>query len=342
MPYAIVFDLSIVNANRKLRATTHGNGIWQRSLTEFNGSSQPVLISPANNSSGISSITSLSWFTANGASSYGLQLSTDSLFATTQFDTLGVTDTTVTIPANKLTGLTKYYWRVNSSNQVGTSPYSTVWNFSTLQYLPVSLKVYLEGFWNGITQVSDSVKIYLANSTTPYTFLDSASVIFSTTGSASFSFSKVINGNYFIVVRHRNHIETWSKLSQSFVTGVTVNYDFTTSANKAFGDNMKQVGSVWVLFSGDINQDGVVDALDRSVCWNDRNLSGYYATDLNGDGVVDALDRSICWNNRNISVQKPALMASPNREIKQDKNNSNRTYDLKLDGSNARKIIKAK
>ena len=32
MPYSIVFDLSIVNANRKLRATTHGNGIWQRSL----------------------------------------------------------------------------------------------------------------------------------------------------------------------------------------------------------------------------------------------------------------------------------------------------------------------
>ncbi|HEY5536852.1 MAG TPA: T9SS type A sorting domain-containing protein [Ignavibacteria bacterium] len=34
MPYAIVFDLSIVNANRKLRATTHGNGIYQINLAQ--------------------------------------------------------------------------------------------------------------------------------------------------------------------------------------------------------------------------------------------------------------------------------------------------------------------
>jgi len=32
MPYALVFDLTIVNVSRKLRATTHGNGIWERKL----------------------------------------------------------------------------------------------------------------------------------------------------------------------------------------------------------------------------------------------------------------------------------------------------------------------
>jgi hypothetical protein len=32
MPYAIVFDLTIVNSSRKLRATTHGNGIFERKL----------------------------------------------------------------------------------------------------------------------------------------------------------------------------------------------------------------------------------------------------------------------------------------------------------------------
>lgn len=34
MPYALVFDLSISYVNRKLRATTHGNGIWQRDLVQ--------------------------------------------------------------------------------------------------------------------------------------------------------------------------------------------------------------------------------------------------------------------------------------------------------------------
>jgi len=32
MPYALVFDLTIVYPNRHIRATTHGNGIWERSL----------------------------------------------------------------------------------------------------------------------------------------------------------------------------------------------------------------------------------------------------------------------------------------------------------------------
>jgi hypothetical protein len=34
MPYALIFDLTISYPNRKLRATTHGNGIWQRSLVQ--------------------------------------------------------------------------------------------------------------------------------------------------------------------------------------------------------------------------------------------------------------------------------------------------------------------
>ncbi len=76
---------------------------------------------------------------------------------------------------------------------------------------------------------------------------------------------------------------------------------------------MNLAGSVWCIISGDIDKDGSVGALDRSLCWNERNLSGYYATDLDGDGSVGALDRSICWNNRNASVQKPVLDISPAR-----------------------------
>lgn len=43
MPYALVFDLSISYVNRKLRATTHGNGIWQRDLVQ-----NPVSVSNSN------------------------------------------------------------------------------------------------------------------------------------------------------------------------------------------------------------------------------------------------------------------------------------------------------
>jgi photosystem II stability/assembly factor-like uncharacterized protein len=44
MPYALVFDLTIVNISRKLRATTHGNGIWERKLI-----ANPVAVQNNNN-----------------------------------------------------------------------------------------------------------------------------------------------------------------------------------------------------------------------------------------------------------------------------------------------------
>ncbi|MBS1552054.1 MAG: T9SS type A sorting domain-containing protein, partial [Bacteroidetes bacterium] len=34
MPYALVFDLTVVYPNRKIRATTHGNGVYERKLLE--------------------------------------------------------------------------------------------------------------------------------------------------------------------------------------------------------------------------------------------------------------------------------------------------------------------
>jgi hypothetical protein len=46
------------------------------------------------------------------------------------------------------------------------------------------------------------------------------------------------------------------------------------------------------LYSGDINQDGSIDAFDYLVQEPDiiNGNSGYLHTDLNGDGAVDAFD----------------------------------------------------
>jgi hypothetical protein len=96
----------------------------------------PVCVSPANNSTGISLTPSMLWNAVTYAASYRLQISTDSLFATFQFDTAGFTATTITVPSGKLSNNIKYYWRVNASNTSGTGPWSVVWNFTTLPPLP--------------------------------------------------------------------------------------------------------------------------------------------------------------------------------------------------------------
>ncbi|QLH45627.1 MAG: hypothetical protein HWD58_08435 [Bacteroidota bacterium] len=59
---------------------------------------------------------------------------------------------------------------------------------------------------------------------------------------------------------------------------------------------------VFGLYSGDINQDGVIDGLDYNDWEVDNNSfgSGYLATDLNGDGIVDGLD-FLLWETNNNS-----------------------------------------
>ncbi len=257
----------------------------------------PVLSLPLNNTTGVVLSPVLTWNSVSFAVSYRIQVSVDSNFTTTQWDTSGVTGINATVPAGKLTGLTKYYWRVNAVNENGTGNWSSVWNFRTLQNLPLNLKVYLEGFWNGTTQVTDSVTVYLANASAPFARVDSARVVLSPTGTSAVNFSKAPNGNYYLVVNHRNHLETWSKLAQSFSTNNAVNYDFTTAATQAFGDNMKQIGSIWVLYGGDANRDGSIDAMDIAIFTQEFGNLGYLRSDFNGDEDVNALDILIISQN---------------------------------------------
>jgi len=59
------------------------------------------------------------------------------------------------------------------------------------------------------------------------------------------------------------------------------------------------LGTRWTAFSGDVNQDGVIDGTDAGLIDNDAfNFgSGYISTDLNYDDIVDATDASLADNN---------------------------------------------
>jgi len=145
------------------------------------------------------------------------------------------------------------------------------------------------------------------DSTTPFAFTDTAKVVLSATGTAPVTFTKAPNGSYHIVVIHRNHLETWSKLGQSFVTNVAVNYDFTTAASQAYGDNMKQFGSAWVFYGGDPNMDGSIDGIDIALFINEFGLQGYLSCDFNGDGDVNAMDVQIIINNFGLTKSVPSF-----------------------------------
>jgi hypothetical protein len=90
----------------------------------------PSLVSPTDASTNQDLNVKFTWTKPVGATSFRLQVGTDSTFATG----LVVNDSTIT-DSTKTAGTfvynQKYFWRVNAKNIGGTGPYSTVWSFRT-------------------------------------------------------------------------------------------------------------------------------------------------------------------------------------------------------------------
>jgi hypothetical protein len=114
-------------------------------------------------------------------------------------------------------------------------------------------------------------------------------------------FSSALSGMYYIVIKHRNALTTWSSVPVS-LGQCAVSYDFTSASSKAFGHNMKEAQpGIWALYSGELEADENIDLLDLTLLENDVTnfVFGYAATDLNGDGNVDLLDVPMAENNIN-------------------------------------------
>lgn len=90
----------------------------------------PALISPPDNSWGISLTPALTW-TNTGAVNYQVQVSTAPDFSVIT-DSSSVTSSVYTVPAGKLILNRTYYWRVRAYYYYGTSEWSVIWNFTTL------------------------------------------------------------------------------------------------------------------------------------------------------------------------------------------------------------------
>ncbi|MFI5252777.1 MAG: LamG-like jellyroll fold domain-containing protein [Bacteroidota bacterium] len=94
----------------------------------------PNLLFPRLDSTGFPIKLTLKWNTAAGADAYHLQVSPDSGFTIQTVDDSTLTDTFHLV--GPLAYHTKYFWRVKSSNSVGSSTYSSVWDFITLNIVP--------------------------------------------------------------------------------------------------------------------------------------------------------------------------------------------------------------
>jgi Zn-dependent metalloprotease/subtilisin-like proprotein convertase family protein len=181
-----------------------------------------------------------------------------------------------------------------------------------------NLKVYIEGFYKGggmmeatvdgglYPNLCDTVVVELHNASSPFALVQSVKGTVDINGNGTFSFPGSVNGNsYYIVIRHRNALETWSSLPVTFSQNTS--YDFSTAANKAFGNNMSHTfDNRWALFSGDIssaNGLGIQDQMVESQDYVDMEnavaviATGYIVQDVTGDRIVESADYVLEENN---------------------------------------------
>ena len=180
----------------------------------------------------------------------------------------------------------------------------------------LNLSVYFQGYYMGsglmATALSnqgigsslmnvDSVTVELHNVMPPYSMVQSTTGILQVYGNLSCSFPFAVSGNsYYIVIKHRNGVTTWSKFPIQLSPNTI--YSFSSSASQAYGDNLIQMApGLWAIYSGDLNHDENIDLLDIPLLESDINnfQFGYFPTDINGDGNVDLLDGPVVEDNVN-------------------------------------------
>lgn len=197
---------------------------------------------------------------------------------------------------------------VRGVNSCGAGLASTL-DIVAYKTLTISLLL-LEGLYNGNgtmrqardangphwpANVADHITVELHNATVVYSVQN---VPLSTVGTATISVPAQYNASYYITVKHRNSIQTTTSSPVSFA-GSSINKSFGTPANVYGGNLGLSADNHYLIYAGDVNQDGIVDTGDMNEVDNGSTtiLVGYNASDVNGDGIVDTSDMNFIDTN---------------------------------------------
>jgi len=180
-----------------------------------------------------------------------------------------------------------------------TQPYNTApWNYNGNESFNPSSN----------TSVVDWVLVELRNAANPVqvvsrraALLKSNGLLLETNGTEGVLFDNVEPGNYYIVIKHRNHLAIMSASPIPLTMNSTL-YDFTTAMNKAYGQNpmIELAPGIFGMYAADGNADGVIDITDRDEVWLVQNgTMGYLKGDFDMNSGVTIHDVNQIWNITN-------------------------------------------
>jgi hypothetical protein len=180
--------------------------------------------------------------------------------------------------------------------------------FVQSQNVTLNIRALIQGFYRGsgtmiaaidsinYPNVCDTMTVNLLDTTGPsYTILYSVTSTISTSGYGSFVFPDAVLGEtFFIQLSHRNALTVFSKYPVTF-DNTNMSYDFTVIPFQLCAEALNSGDGFALLFSGDLNHDGMIDGNDMNYVDNAQavNLTGYVAEDLNGDQLVNISDMAI-------------------------------------------------
>jgi hypothetical protein len=280
-----------------------GGPVYRKTLSGV-APEQPSAISgstaPCNGSSQIYSVTNVPGVT------YAWQ------FPAGWVVTAGGTTNSVTVIVGSATGAVL----VTPSNGFGSGPtqFLVVTPVTCTSKTLTLTSIFLEGLYAGsgtlnqanddmgphfAAGVADEITVELHNasaySTIEHTFNN---VLLDIYGNTAITVPTELTGDYYLTIKHRNSVETVSAAPVSFA-GITITYAFD-APGKAYGGNLLQMmDGTYVIYGGDVNQDGGIDTGDMVPVDNDSSnyVSGYLVSDVNGDGGTDTGDMIVIDNN---------------------------------------------
>lgn len=165
----------------------------------------------------------------------------------------------------------------------------------------------------GVHAIVDWIKVEVREKDAPWVILAEKAcllrrdgTVIEANGRNSLIFKDLAKGEYYISIRHYNHL---SLASQSYIDlSNPALIDFSDLGTNVWGGEnagLNQNG-LRMLVGGDANGDGTINATDKNGFWRIENGNpfqyGSSKADFNLDGVINAVDKNVYWRGNNSRV----------------------------------------
>jgi hypothetical protein len=185
-------------------------------------------------------------------------------------------------------------------------PYNTIpWNYNGNESVN-------SNFFISNPSIVDWILVELRNKDNPCSvitrragFLKNDGTIVDIDGSSRLTFNNISMDDYYIAVKHRNHLAVMSANPVVLINNSLL-YDFTIDSTKFYGGSLgaKELESgsqsIWGMFCSDGNSDGFINDIDLNQIWKPQNgLDKYSNGDYNLDGYINAIDKNLFWRLNN-------------------------------------------